>query len=100
MCEIEEQHAARVEVEGPKRRDTCGIRRNADFARERLAHDELCQEEADEVGFVPSASSEPRGAIYWCDNRGSEKALRPFAKQFMKELKETSGESCTLTTES
>ena len=30
----------------------------------------------DEIGFVPSASSEPRGAHYWCDNRCSDKALR------------------------
>ena len=31
MCEVEEQQAARVEVQGPKKKssDTCGIRRNA-----------------------------------------------------------------------
>ena len=33
-------------------------------------------EEAEELAFVPSALSEPRGAIYFCDNRCSEKAIR------------------------
>ena len=28
------------------------------------------------MGYVPSALGEPRGAIYWCDNRCSEKAIR------------------------
>ena len=34
------------------------------------------QEEAQEMGFVPSALGEPRGAIQCCDNRCSEKAVR------------------------
>ena len=34
------------------------------------------QEEADEIGFVPSALNEPRGPVYWWDNRCSEKAVR------------------------
>ena len=36
----------------------------------------LSQEEAEQSGCVPSALSEPRGPIYWCDNRCSEKAVR------------------------
>ena len=43
--------------------------------RETLA---LSQEEAEELGFVPSAHSEPRGPIHWCDNRGSEEAVRSW----------------------
>ena len=34
------------------------------------------RKEADEMGFVPSALSELRGAFYWCDNRCSDEALR------------------------
>ena len=29
MCKVEEPQAARVEVQGPKKSDTCRIRRNA-----------------------------------------------------------------------
>ena len=44
-----------------------------DYVRESLA---TSQEEADDIRFVPSALSEPRGAFYWCDNRCSDKTLR------------------------
>ena len=44
-----------------------------DSVRETL---EISQEEADELGFVPSAVSEPRGASERCDSRCSEKATR------------------------
>ena len=40
-----------------------------DHVRETLA---ISQEEAEEMGFVPSALGEPRGTIYWFDNRCSE----------------------------
>ena len=66
MCEVEEQQAARVEVEAQEE--------TKDYVRERLAHEDFSQEEADEIGFVPSALSEP--AIHWCDNRCSQTALR------------------------
>ena len=69
LGEVEEPQAARVEVQGPKRRTVIHV-------RERLAHEDFSQEEADEIGFVPRASSEPRGSIHWCDNRCSEKAIR------------------------
>ena len=36
------------------------------------------REEAEELAFVPSALSEPRGPIYRCDNRCSEKAVRDW----------------------
>ena len=77
MCQVEEQQAARVEVQGPKRRVTrVESAETQDFVRERVAHEEINQEEADEMGFVPSALSELRGAFYWCDNRCSDEALR------------------------
>ena len=41
-----------------------------------FAHEEISQEEADEIGFVPSALSEPRGVYSWCDNRCSDEAPR------------------------
>ena len=45
-----------------------------DYVRETLA---ISHEEAEEMGFVPSALGEPRGAIHWCDNRKrSETAIR------------------------
>ena len=34
------------------------------------------REEAEEKSFVPSALSIPRGPMFWCDNRCSDKALR------------------------
>ena len=33
----------------------------------------ISREEAEELAFVPSALSEPRGSIYFCDNHCSEK---------------------------
>ena len=72
LCEVEEQQAARVEVQGPKRRVTrVEPEETQDYVRGRLAHGEISQEEAEEIGFVPSALSEPRGAFCWCDKRCS-----------------------------
>ena len=48
-------------------------KKTKDYVRETLA---IRQEETDEMGFVPSASSEPREAHCWCDNRCSDKARR------------------------
>ena len=36
----------------------------------------ISREEAEELAFVPIVLSEPRGSIYFCDNRCSEKATR------------------------
>ena len=56
MREVEEQQAARVEVQGPKRRVIrVESEETQDHIRKRLA---------DEIGFVPSASSEPRGTVH------------------------------------
>ena len=46
-----------------------------DYVRETRA---ISYAEAEEMGFVPSALGEPRGAIYWCDHRRSEKAIRSW----------------------
>ena len=35
----------------------------------------ISQEKAEEMDFVPSALSKPRGPTYWCDNRCSEKSI-------------------------
>ena len=44
-------------------------------------------EEAEEMSFVDSAISIPRGPMFWCDNRCSEKAFRfwQFALVVVKE---------------
>ena len=44
-----------------------------DYVCETLA---ISQEETQEIAFVPSALSESRGPIHWCDNRCSENAAR------------------------
>ena len=62
-----------------------------DYVREALA---ISQEEADEMCFVPSALCEPRGAIYWCDNRCSEKAIRYWQRASM--VLEDGGEARTI----
>ena len=73
LCEVEEQEEARVEVQGPKRRVIrVESEETQDYVRETLA---IIQEEADEIGSVPSVFSEPRQAHYWCENRCIDKAL-------------------------
>ena len=60
-----------VEIQSPKRKVIrVESEETQDCLRETLA---ISQEEAVEMGFVPSALSEPRGPIYWCDNRCSDK---------------------------
>ena len=51
-------------------------------------------EEAEELAFVPGAVSEPRGAIYFCDNRCSEKAISYW--QFASVVVEEGGEARTI----
>ena len=53
----------------------------------------ISQEEADDMGFVPSALSELR-ATYWCDNRCSETAIRYWHIASM--VIEDSGEARTI----
>ena len=58
MCEVEDRQEARVELQGPKRRVIrVESEETLDYVRERLAHEELSQEEAAEIGFVPNALS-------------------------------------------
>ena len=64
-----------------------------EYVRERRICDDLSQEEADEIGCVPSALSEPRGAIHWCDNRCSETSLR--CTQIASMVTEEGGEART-----
>ena len=58
MCEVEEQQTARVEVQDAQRR----VKNGGTYLRESLA---ISQEEADEIGFVPSALSVPQGVYCW-----------------------------------
>ena len=44
-----------------------------DYVREPL---NMSQEEAEEMSFVPSATSIPRWPVFWCDKHCSDKALR------------------------
>ena len=65
-----------------KSAETQGSKRNVIRVESEKTQDYVCetlaigQEEAEETAFVPSAMSEPRGPIYFCDNRCSEKAAR------------------------
>ena len=54
----------------------------------------ISQEEAEEMGFVQSALSEPRGPVCWCDNRCSEKAVRYW--QIASMVVEEGGEHHTI----
>ena len=58
-----------------------------DYERESL---NLSREEAEEIRFVPSALSIPRGPMFWCDNRWSDKALRfwQFASIVVNDVEE------------
>ena len=47
-----------------------------DCVLERRSYGDVSQEEVEEVGFVPSALSEPRGVVHWCDNQCSEDGFR------------------------
>ena len=65
------------EIQSPKRKVIrVEPEETQDHVRETLA---ISQEEAEEMGFVPSALIEPRGPIYWCDNRCTEKSRQILA---------------------
>ena len=60
VFDVEERQAARVEVQGPKRRVIrVESEETQDSVRERIAHEENSQEEADVIGFLPCALREP-----------------------------------------
>ena len=65
MCEVEEQQAARVEVQSPKRRAVIRVEseKTKDYVRKQSTYEDFSPEEVNEIGFVQSASSELRGAI-------------------------------------
>ena len=54
----------------------------------------ISPEEAEELAFVPGALSEPRGAIYFCNNHCSEKAVRYW--QFASMVVEEGGQVRTI----
>ena len=76
-AKAEEQQAARVEVQGPKRRTMIrvGSEETQDYVRQKFTFEDFSQEDVNEISFMPSASSEPRGAIHWCDNQCSEQGF-------------------------
>ena len=74
---VEEQQAARVEVQGPKRRTMIRVEseETQDYVRQKFTYEDFSQEDVNEISFMPSALSEPRGAIHWCDNQCSEQGF-------------------------
>ena len=78
-----------AEVESPKRKVIrVESEETQDYVRESLT---LSREEAEEISFVPSALSIPRGPMFWCDNRCSGKVLRfgKFASIVVDDVKES-----------
>ena len=64
--------AESAEIKSPKRKVIrVESEETQDYVCEMLT---ISAEEAEELAFVPSALSEPRGAIYFCDNRCSDKS--------------------------
>ena len=62
------------EVQSPKRKVIrVESEETQDYVRDSL---NLSLKEAEEISFVPSALSIPRGSMFWCDNCCSDKASR------------------------
>ena len=57
----------------PKRRLVIRVEseETQDHVLERRRYGDVSQEEVEEIDFVLSASSEPRGAVHWCENQCS-----------------------------
>ena len=68
LYEVEERHSA---VQGPKKQK----KRKTLFVKCLVVKTSV-RKKFDEIGFVPSALSELRGAIHWCDNQCSEHGFR------------------------
>ena len=95
MYEVDEQQTARVEVQAQKEElYVQSQKKRKTMSVKGLLNEDFSQEETDEIGFVPSALSEPRGAIHWCDNRCIEKALRYM--QIAPMVTEGGGEARTI----
>ena len=60
-------------IQSPQRKVIRESEETQDYVRESLT---LSHDEAEEISFVPSSLSIPRGPMFWCDNRCSNKALR------------------------
>ena len=70
--ESEKLKETEMEVDGES--DKKVIRVESEETQDYLRETLICsQEEAEKMVFVPSTLGEPRGAIYWCDTRCSEK---------------------------
>ena len=80
MCDVEEQQAVRVEAQPQKRRAVIRVEseETQDYVMERRSCGYLGQEEVEEIGFVPSAESEPLWALRLCDNECSEQGFKHF----------------------
>ena len=84
--------AESAEIESPKRKVIrVESEETQDFVFEMLS---ISLEEGYELAFVPSAISGPRGAIYFFDNRCSEKAVRYW--QFASVVVEEDGDARTV----
>ena len=84
--------AESAEIKSPKRKVIrVESEKTRDYVCEMLT---ICPEEAEELSFVLSALSEPRGAIYFCDSYCSEKAVRYW--QFASKVVEEGGEARTV----
>ena len=76
-------------VQSPKRKV---IRLESEETQENVRESSIVSwEEAEETSFVPSALSIPRGPMFWCDNRCSDKTLRfwQFASAVVDDVKES-----------
>ena len=60
LCEVEEQQAARVEVQRTKRRAVIRVEseETKDYVRKQSIYEDFSPQEVNEIGFVQSASSE------------------------------------------
>ena len=80
-CEIKgEQRPVRVKAPPQKRRVVIRVEsaETQDYVSGQQGFVDLCQEEAEELGLVSSAVSEPEWALHLCDNNAEKKASSFF----------------------
>ena len=78
-----------AEVQNPRRKVIrVESEETQDCVRESL---NVSGDEAEDISFVPSALSIPRGPMFWCDTRCSDKALRfwQFASVVVVDVEES-----------
>ena len=80
MCGVEEQQAVRFEAQPQKRRAVIRVEseETQDYVMERRKCGYPNQEEVEEIGFVPSAVSEPAWALHLCDKKCSNPGFKYF----------------------